>query len=132
MLFRHAVPNRLKDSVSEKENKKQAQKLLDFENTIYSCTQLAKMYLKSEPIQHDSWNNVVWFNVLEARFIELGCVDPVKLDNLEFIKMCMDSHLTRCELSKLKNPELYENFDYLTEFKALQTEVNPINRDDVE
>jgi hypothetical protein len=106
-------------SSKETENKKLAQKLFDFENTVYPCNKLVKLYLKSEKVRYDSWNDLSWAVAVEDKFIDTGCITQTELNNLEFVKMCMDSTQLRCELSKLKNPELYKNFDYLKELNLL-------------
>ena len=95
------------------QNKSEAQKIIDFRNTDHSCVELKRLYLKYEARHYASWNDRDWYWEVRDRFIETGCIDKTQLDNLEFIKMCADSHITGCEISKLKYPEAYENFNFL-------------------
>jgi hypothetical protein len=101
------IPN-----IIEEDNKKEAQKLLDFKNTNYSCDELGKLYLKYESSKYHSTNNLEWHWATEDRLTDNGCVTKAELNNLEFIKICMDGKTLGCRISKLENPELYENFDF--------------------
>ena len=99
-------------NIIEEDNKKEAQKLLDFKNTNYSCNELGKLYLKHEQSKYKSTHNLEWYWATEDKLTNNGCISQTELNNLEFIKICMDGKTLGCEMSKLENPELYENFDF--------------------
>lgn len=103
----------LHGSLQENENKNEAQKMLNFETTDHSCNELKKLYLKYEHIKYNSFTNADWFNTVRTMWIDNGCIYKEDLHNIEFIYMCSDSHVIDCEKSKLQNPELYKNFNFV-------------------
>ena len=102
---------------SEERTKIEAQKIIDFRNTDHSCNELVNLYLKIYPKRYDSFTNVQWKNEVRSELISTKCIDNEQLNNLEFIEICMDGGTVGCEISKLENPELYENFDFKTSIK---------------
>jgi hypothetical protein len=112
------------NTISEENNKKEAQKLLDFKNTDYSCNELGKFYLKYEPSKYKSSEHLRWYWLTEDKLIDNKCASQSELNNLEFINLCMNSNNIGCEMSKLENPELYENFVFNIEFDKLLQQKN--------
>lgn len=113
--------------LAKEDAKTEAKKILAFRNTDHSCNELKRLYLKYDSNKYKSWSEHDWYWEARDKFIETGCIGKTQLDNLEFIQMCMDSHITGCEISKLKYPEAYENFNFrdsldninLTQWKKL-------------
>lgn len=95
----------------EQENlQTESQKFLDFQNTNQTCSQLKKLYQGYEGKKYDSIINVHWFNGIRGKLIDNGCISQDELNNREFIAICKDGKTMGCEISRIKNPELYENF----------------------
>jgi hypothetical protein len=92
--------------------KAEAQRILDFRNSDHSCDELKRLYLASYFKKYNSMDNAIWYHEVRDRFIDEGCIGIEQLTNLEFIELCMDGRTSGCQISKLKYPEAYENFDF--------------------
>lgn len=102
------------------EVKTEAQKIIDFRNTDHSCSKLKSLYLDYYYKKYNSLINVNWYNEIRDRLIENGCVYKIQLDNIEFIDICKDGGTTGCEISKIENPKLYEDFNFRTAIRDLK------------
>lgn len=101
------------DEWSAENSKMEAQKILDFRKSDPSCIKLRSLYLQYYDNKYTTFKNNDWYREIYTKFTE-KCVDKTQLDNIEMVEICSDAHFTSCEISKLENPQLYENFDFKT------------------
>jgi len=97
-------------NLEENRTKIEAQKIIDFRNTDHSCIELKKLYNKLEPKKYNSFLDHDWYNEVRDKLISNECISDEDLNNREFINICIDGKTMGCNISKLENPELYENF----------------------
>lgn len=103
------------------QGKQEAQKILDFRNNVLSCNELKKLYLEYYPEKYNSVEKHYWYNEVREKLINEKCVDSGALNNIEVIEICSDAHFTSCEISKLKYPQAYKNFNFNDSIMNLNT-----------
>ena len=110
--------------VQQVENSKVlAQKIIDFRSETHSCEKLKTLYIESYYKKYNSLDDLSWFWEVNERIVSDGCTTRAELDNIEFIEICQDGRGTECAISKIENPELYEDFDFKSAIKNLK----PVN-----
>jgi len=103
----------LLNSVNENTGKIEAKKIVEFQNTDYQCSELKAFYFKYEPKRYDSIINSHWYSEVRDKLISSKCISSSDLENIEVVEICLDSDMIGCEISKLKYPELYKDFNFL-------------------
>lgn len=101
----------------EAESMKEAQKIIDFRKSDPSCNELKRLYLAYYEDRYYSKHD--WYWEVRDKLVK-ECVDKNQLDNIEFINTCKDFNYKTCNISKLENPELYEDFNFRTAIKDLK------------
>lgn len=88
-----------------------AKQIMALDKGGQSCSTLKDLYLDSYFERYNSGSKNTWHNAVREKLIS-NCIDKDHLQNLEFIETCMDGKTVGCQISKMKYPEAYENFNF--------------------